>query len=65
MQLKKVKPREVTKITISEKPLICIALILTNKAKATLFKFASEAEQIWKTKQNYKIKDTKPNKPLP
>ena len=65
MQLKKVKPREVTKITISEKPLICIALILTNKAKATFSKFASEAEQIWKTQQNYKIKDTKPNKPLP
>ena len=33
MQLKKVKPREVTKITILVKRLICIALFLTNKAK--------------------------------
>ncbi len=55
MQLKKLKPREVTKITILVKRLICIALILKNKAKPRLFKFASAAEQILKTKQKYKF----------
>ena len=44
MQLKKVKPREVTKITISEKPLICIALILTNKAHPRLFQICERKQ---------------------
>ena len=37
MQLKKVKPREVTKITIYVKPLICIALILSYPSQTTPF----------------------------
>ena len=38
MQFKKVKPREVTKITILVKRLICIALILSYPSKSNPFK---------------------------
>ena len=43
MQQKKVEPREVTKITILVKRLICIALILTNKAKVPLFQICERS----------------------
>ncbi len=39
MQPKEVKPREVTKITIYMKQLICIALILYYQAKVPLAEF--------------------------
>ena len=43
MQLKRVKPREVTKITILVKRLICIALILNYQAKATLLQICERS----------------------
>ena len=63
MQQKKVKPREATKTTILVKPLICIALILTNKAKINLFQIC-ERKQSKFGKHNktdkYKAKTLKP-----
>ena len=57
MQLKKAKPREVTKITILGKPLICIALILTNKAKPRLFQICERSRA--NLENTTKLTDTK------
>ena len=43
MQLKKVKPREVTKITILVKRLICIALILYYQTKLSLLQICERS----------------------
>ena len=43
MQLKKFGARDVTSVTIYVKPLICIALILTNKAKPPLFQICERS----------------------
>ena len=55
MQPNKVKPRESTKITILVKPLICIALILTNKAKVTI-----KPSKTIKSKSAMQLKKVKP-----
>ncbi len=57
MQLKKFGARDVTSVTIYVKPLICIALILTNKAKPPLFQICERSRA--NLENTAKLTDTK------
>ena len=57
MQPQKVKPRKITNITILVKRLICIALILTNKAILPLFQIREQSRANLENKT--KLTDTK------